>query len=244
MDVKLQAKLLRVLQEKAFRRVGGTTDIAADVRVVAATNRNLLERAQQGQFREDLYHRLSRVVVEMPTLRERSEDIIPMSNQFAERAFQARNKVFSGFSLEAQDGLRQYSWPGNVRELLNVIERAALTWTGSGTISLKALSIPRDTTSSGGGTTRPRLEIMSNTAMGEGSEAGTYTELKKKWSDSFEREYLISTLSRNGGNVSAAAREAKLDRSNFLRLLRRHELKAQEYRKPGETSHTGREEAA
>jgi DNA-binding NtrC family response regulator len=238
MDVKLQAKLLRVLQEKVFRRVGGTADIAADVRVVAATNRNLLERAQKGEFREDLYHRLSRVVVEMPALNARTEDIIPMATQFAERAFKARNKDFGGFSIEAQEGLRSYSWPGNVRELLNVVERAALTWTGTGPITLKALSIPRDPTTGGtfpGGGNRPRLEIMSNTNEGgEGGEAGTYTELKKKWSDSFEREYLISTLSRNGGNVSAAAREAKLDRSNFLRLLRRHKLKSQEYRKPGD----------
>ncbi|MDR3605801.1 MAG: sigma-54 dependent transcriptional regulator [Oligoflexia bacterium] len=240
MDIKLQAKLLRVLQEKVFRRVGGTSDIVSDVRVVAATNRNLLERAQAGQFREDLYHRLSRVVVEMPTLRQRSEDIVPMAVQFAERAFSSRGKTFGGFSLEAQDGLREYPWPGNVRELLNVVERVALISSGEGSVTLKALSLPRDTAATG---TRSRLEVMSTTATQVSStemgEADTYTKLKQRWADAFEREYLIATLSRNGGNVSAAAREARLDRSNFLRLLRRHKLKAQEYRKAGDTGTDG-----
>jgi two-component system response regulator GlrR len=228
MDVKLQAKLLRVLQEKVFRRVGGTADLEADVRVVAATNRNLRERVQTGGFREDLFHRLSRVVVEVPNLRERSEDIVPMSIQFAERAFRSRGKAFPGFSPEAEGGLRTYNWPGNVRELLNVIERTALVFEGNGPISLRTLSIPT-TPDGGGAVARPTLSLVSG-GITPGAE-DSYTDLKRKWSDAFEREYLVSTLNRNGGNVSAAAREARLDRSNFLRLLRKHGLQAKEYRK-------------
>lgn len=231
MDVKLQAKLLRVLQEKVFRRVGATSDLETDVRVVAATNVNLKEKVTEGKFREDLYHRLSRVVVELPALRDRNEDILPMATQFAERAFRSRSKTFPGFTSDAEEGLRTYPWPGNVRELLNVVERTALVYEGSGAITLKGLSIPSVPALPVNGL-GPKLEVVANPfAMPADSGAGGYMELKKKWSNSFEREYLLSALARHQGNVSAAAREAKLDRSNFLRLLRRHGLTARDYRK-------------
>lgn len=234
MDIKVQAKLLRVLQEKVFRRVGGTVDMESDVRVVAATNVNLKEKAAAGKFREDLYHRLTRVEIEIPALRERTDDIAAMAQQFAEKAFRARGKSFSGFTSEAVQALQSYSWPGNVRELLNVVERIALLAEGNAPVSAKALSIPagapRVATNA---TAAPgKLELVSSPFQSPGeSGAFGYMELKKRWSDSFEKEYLQAALSRNGGNVSAAAREAKLDRSNFLRLLRRHRLLAQEFRK-------------
>ena len=232
MDPKLQAKLLRVLQEKHFRRVGGNQDFESDVRVIAATNRNLQNRVAEGKFRDDLYHRISRVVVELPALRERSEDIVPMAIQFAERAFRSRGKSFAGFTPEAETALRNYTWPGNVRELLNCIERTALVWTGTGTVGGGDMGIPTGGAVSAG----RKLEMVGSTSA-DVAELG-YTELKKRWSDSFEREYLINTLVRHTGNVSAAARESKLDRSNFLRLLRRHTLKAQDYRKSQPTAPT------
>src|SRR5579885_233356 len=123
MDVKRQAKLLRVLQEKAFRRVGGTQDLTTDVRVVAATNQNIQARVREGKFRDDLYHRLSRVVIELPALRDRIEDVVPMAQQFGERAFRSRGKHFTGFAPDAEAWMKTYGWPGNVRELMNVIER-------------------------------------------------------------------------------------------------------------------------
>jgi DNA-binding NtrC family response regulator len=234
MDVKLQAKLLRVLQEKTFRRVGGTADFTTDVRIVAATNQELQARVTQGKFREDLYHRISRVVVEIPGLRARTEDIVPMSQQFADHAFKARGKTFAGFTPDAEEALRTFGWPGNVRELLNVIERTALVWEGNGPITLKALAIPTGTNTGNTGFAAggPKLELVKSPLdlQGDGGSV-SYTDLKKKWTDSFEREYLVSILARHRGNVSAAARDARLDRSNFLRLLRRHALKAQEYRK-------------
>jgi DNA-binding NtrC family response regulator len=235
MDAKLQAKLLRVLQEKAFRRVGGTADLETDVRVVAATNRNLTAKVSEGKFRDDLYHRLSRVVVEIPALRDRVEDIAPMATQFAERGFQARAKHFAGFAQDATEALKGYEWPGNVRELLNVIERTALIHEGNGPITSAELGLPgnRGVGGSGIGTGPKIAAVPSIGGNGDAIGTGSYTELKKQWCDSFEREYLTATLARHGGNVSAAARESKLDRSNFLRLLRRHGLKAQEYRKPG-----------
>ncbi|MCM2322007.1 MAG: sigma-54 dependent transcriptional regulator [Oligoflexia bacterium] len=236
MDVKLQAKLLRVLQEKVFRRVGGTADLETDVRVIAATNQNLQARVKAGSFREDLYHRINGVVIDVPALAERTDDIVPMATQFAERAFRARGKAFGGFSPEAEAVLRDYAWPGNVRELLNVMERTALIWEGAGALTAKALSIPG--AESGAATGGPRLELVRTPIQAE--EGDSYTELKKKWADAFEREYLVSILVKFAGNVSAAAREAKIDRSNFLRLLRRHGLTAEAYR----TAATKAQEAA
>ncbi len=230
MDVKLQAKLLRVLQEKVFRRVGGGADIETDVRVVAATNRNLKDRVKAGSFREDLYHRLSRVVLELPALRDRAEDLLPMATQFAQRAFRSRGKTFAGFTAEAEEGLRSYDWPGNVRELLNVVERCALIHEGPGPVGFRELAI--QVRGSGAQAAAPRNEasLQSDDAF---SGEGGYMGLKKRWSNSFEREYLQAMLRKHSGNVSSASREAKLDRSNFLRLLRRHGLKAADYRKVG-----------
>ena len=231
MDIKLQSKLLRVLQERVFRRVGGVQDLTTDVRVIAATNRNLEERVAKGGFREDLYHRLSRVVVELPPLRERMEDILPMATQFAERAFRARAKTFGGFTPEAETLLKAYHWPGNVRELLNVVDRLSLVWEGSGPVSDKLLGLRPAEFGPGSSASGPRALVSPYRPPQEEGALGGYMELKKKWVDSFEREFLESTLSRHSGNVSSAAREAQIDRSNFLRLLRRHGIRAREYRR-------------
>ena len=227
LDAKLQAKLLRVLQEKTFRRVGGTADFPADVRIIAATNRKLQDKVREGHFRDDLYHRLNQVVLELPPLRERNDDVVPMAIQFAERCFRSRGKSFKGFSTDAEQGLQSYSWPGNVRELLNFIDRVALIWEGDGHVTFKDLGLPVHA----GGVVHKLGVVPSPFQPPEASGAVSFMELKRKWCDSFEREYIMSTLARNGGNVSAAAREAKLDRSNFLRLLRRHGLTSQQYRK-------------
>lgn len=232
MDVKLQAKLLRVLQEKVFRRVGGTTDMETDVRVVAATNQNIKSHVNAGKFREDLYHRLSRVVVDVPALRDRKEDLVPMAQEFATRAFQSRGKTFGGFTSDAEQAIQTYAWPGNVRELLNVVERVALVSSSSGAITGKDLAIPTSGVGTGSGAIRlsgPKLELVKDAPIGHEG----YMSMKKQWSNSFEKEYLAGLLSKFSGNVSAAARDAKLDRSNFLRLLRRHGLKAQDFRKIG-----------
>ncbi len=242
MDVKLQAKLLRVLQEKAFRRVGGTMDIETDVRVVAATNVNLNDKVAQGSFREDLYHRLSRVVIEVPALRARTEDIVPMAKQFANRAFESRGKHFSGFTPDAETAIQNYTWPGNVRELQNVIERIALVHVGSAPITPSNLTIPNGKAGQViGFPKRPTLSVVKTptnpnpetNGMAPATDTGSYMEMKKKWVEAFEREYIINVLTRHDGNVSAAAREAMLDRSNFLRLLRRYEIKSAEFRKVG-----------
>jgi DNA-binding NtrC family response regulator len=126
MRLDLQAKLLRVLQEQEFERVGGTSPIKVDVRIVATTNRDLAAEADQGTFRQDLYYRLSTIPVLIPPLRERVEDIPVLALRFAMRTAAEIGKKIEGLSPESVDSLLQYPWPGNIRELQHVIERAVI----------------------------------------------------------------------------------------------------------------------
>jgi transcriptional regulator with GAF, ATPase, and Fis domain len=125
-----QVKLLRVLQEREFERVGGTRPISVDIRVIAATNKNLEKEAAAGRFREDLYYRLSVVSLTMPSLRERKEDVVLLASYFAARFGQKLRNQVPGISVEARAILRRYDWPGNVRELANAIERAVVLGSG------------------------------------------------------------------------------------------------------------------
>src|SRR5262249_22297046 len=124
MALPLQAKLLRVLQQHEFERVGGTRTIKADIRLIAATNRNLEQAIKDGDFREDLYYRLNVIRLNMPPLRERREDITPLAIYFAEKYSRQCNRPIKGISPQAQACLFNYDWPGNVREFENAIERA------------------------------------------------------------------------------------------------------------------------
>jgi DNA-binding NtrC family response regulator len=126
-SAKLQADLLRVLQERRFYRIGGTQEVAVDVRVIAATNKNLAEEVQQGRFREDLYYRLNVIEVRLPPLHERREDIPLLAEHFVQRISSELGKDISGISGAALKLLMAHDWPGNVRELENVIERAIVT---------------------------------------------------------------------------------------------------------------------
>jgi transcriptional regulator with PAS, ATPase and Fis domain len=125
----LQVKLLRVLQEREFERVGGTVTINVDLRVIAATNKNLEEAIEAGQFRQDLYYRLNVVSLEMPALRDRREDIMLLANYFANKYSAKCNRKLKGFTAEARNFLTAYDWPGNVRELENAIERSVVLGT-------------------------------------------------------------------------------------------------------------------
>src|SRR6266540_2299423 len=131
MSANTQAKILRVLQEHEFERLGGTRTIRVDVRLIAATNRDLPQMVANGQFREDLYYRLNVVSIDMPPLRERKDDIIPLSMWFVRRFSNELKKKLNGFDSEAQKMLVRYNWPGNIRELENAVERAALLAEGS-----------------------------------------------------------------------------------------------------------------
>jgi transcriptional regulator with PAS, ATPase and Fis domain len=126
MNPFLQSKILRVLENQTFMRVGGEREIKVDIRIIAATNKDLEAMVKEGFFRKDLYYRLKVMVVEMPPLRDRLEDILLLSNLFIEENNKEYNKNIKGFSEEAKKLMIQYSWPGNVRELRNVIERAMI----------------------------------------------------------------------------------------------------------------------
>ena len=131
MGMNLQAKLLRVLQEKNFRKVGGIENINVDVRVIASTNRSLEERVRQGQFRVDLFYRLNVVPLLVPPLRDRKDDILLIANYYLDRFNESFGAEIIGFTPDVENRLKTYGWPGNVRELKNVIERAVLMETGN-----------------------------------------------------------------------------------------------------------------
>jgi transcriptional regulator with PAS, ATPase and Fis domain len=129
MSLNMQAKFLRCLQERVFRRVGGTKDIRVDVRIIAATNRPLEARVKEGQFREDLFYRLNVIPIVIPPLRQRREDVMPLARHFLRESALRSHKTIKGFTPEAERLMLGYAWPGNVRELRNLIERLVILGT-------------------------------------------------------------------------------------------------------------------
>lgn len=158
----LQVKLLRVLQEREFERVGGTVTINVDLRVIAATNRNLEEAIEMGQFREDLYYRLNVVSLEMPGLRERREDIMLLANYFAAKFGARSNRKLKGFSAEARNCLSAYDWPGNVREVENTIERAVVLGTTEWILPEDLPEAVLEMRETGGSTTTYHAAVVQN----------------------------------------------------------------------------------
>jgi DNA-binding NtrC family response regulator len=209
----LQAKLLRTLQERKIRRVGGREEIEVDVRVVAATARNLDEMIRQGQFRQDLYYRINVVRIDLPPLRERGDDIGLLAEYMAHRHGREMGRQIKSINPEAYQVLSQYRWPGNVRELQNVIRRAIALSKGP-LITLDDLP----------------GEVVE--AAGEGRSTGDlgYFKLRDEHLAQFERQYLQELLSRHHGDVRTAAYEAKLPRGTLYRLMKKHELDGGSFR--------------
>ncbi len=203
MSLKTQAKVLRVLQEQVMERVGGTQRIKVDVRVLAATNKDLVEEIRAGRFREDLYFRLNVVPIYVPSLRERQDDIAPLADHFmallATEEFGRRPKRIAP---EAAARLRQYSWPGNVRELRNVVERLMIMVHGD-TITAQDLGfLGRD---GADGVPEPAPDPLRPL-----SEAR----------DEFEKDYILKTLAAQQGNMSRTAEVLGVERSNLYKKLR------------------------
>lgn len=204
----LQAKLLHLLDRRTFRRVGGSREIRVDVRVLAATNRNLREMVQNKEFRDDLYYRISTFPIEIPPLRERPEDIVPLAKQFLRSLQQRMGKRFDGFTREAENVLLSYRWPGNVRELRNVVERAVILTKGR-TIGVESLvldcvpsaALPTDT------------EIPA--AGGVGAEIMPL--------DALEREMVRRAMTAAGGNQTRAARMLGISRDQLRYRLKKLE---------------------
>ena len=198
----LQVKILRFLQERTVERIGGRQPIAVDLRVIAATNRDLKSQLEKGLFREDLYYRLSVVRVDVPPLRERGEDIVLIAQTFLQRATaDVRRRI--RFGPDALQAIVAYPWPGNVRELENKVSRAVIMAKGR-VIEPADLDLP---------------------AVGP-SQAGSLRETR----DRVERQRLVEVLMRHRGNVSQAARELQISRPTLHGLLDKHTIHAKDFR--------------
>lgn len=216
---QLQVKLLRVLQEGEVRPVGDSTTRTVDVRLIAATNRDLAEHVKEGKFREDLYYRLNVIAVNAPPLRDRPDDIPLLTYHFLSKCSARVGKKIEKISVDAMQALQSYSWSGNVRELENVIERAVVLVGGD---TIGAQDLP------------PRILGESFYLMGE--EAGRdltefqYQEAKRRALTAFNRAYIGSLLKNTKGNVSSASAKAGMDRSNFKKLIKRYSIDTHEFK--------------
>ena len=197
---ELQTKLLRFLQEREFDRVGGVRPVKVDVRIIAATNRDLEGAVKNGRFREDLYHRLNVIPIGLPPLRERSQDIEPLAQYFLRRYSIESKKSFVEITTDALAKLTAYPWPGNVRELANTIERAVVLGNGS-VLTIKDLP-GRIVASAGANSISP-----DNLSYREAMEAR-------------RREVVLKALSQSNGNRTAAAKNLGLHEKYFLRLIK------------------------
>ena len=202
MSPGLQSKLLRVLEERQLVRVGGVDVVDIDVRVLAATNRNLKEEIEKGRFREDLYYRLDVFPIKMPTLVERTEDVIELAEHFLKKS----NYPHAQLSGDVRELLLGYDWPGNIRELRNVIERAVIL-AGGEPLSVQDFSLERDGA--------PLI----------GNETGTTRAGIEDGLETTEKQMILDALKRAGGNKTEAARLLKITRRRLYSRMRVHNIK-------------------
>lgn len=210
----LQAKLLRVLQERCLRRVGATAEVPIDVRIVAATSRDVDRMVSQRTFREDLYYRINVVRIDLPPLRERGDDLGLLAEFFAEQCSREMKRPVPAISAAAYSALRRYHWPGNVRELQNVIRRA--------------IALSEDDSI---GTDDLPVSLVAAAEAANGTPSRSFFELRSEFVSRFEREYFTSLLTRHTGNVKESAREARLPRGTLYRLLSAHAIDPGTFRK-------------
>lgn len=210
MSLKVQTKVLRVLQDGQFERVGGKSTLAVDVRVIAATNRDLEEMVKQGQFREDLYYRLNVFPITAPPLRERQEDIPLLLNYFIKKYCFENNRRLVELANDARNILKGYPWPGNIRELKNLVERLLILNPGAKII---ASDLPPNLN-------QPDLNIPS-------IKPGTKSLREVR--DMAEREYVLQTLKSCNGNVSKAARILGLERTNLHKKMNALAIRKKDY---------------
>ncbi len=200
-SLNIQAKILRAIQEREIRRVGSTETIKVDVRVIAATNKDLRQAVEHGTFREDLFYRISVIPIHLPPLRERKEDIIPLANYFLEKYNQRRLKALRGFSASVKDIFIRYHWPGNVRELENIVERAVVIEDGD---EVSVTSLPSHLWLDG--------------------DQKSMVSAKVKTLEELEREHIIHALKATDGNRSKTARLLGIDRKTLYDKIKRYEI--------------------
>ncbi len=248
LPLDLQPKLLRALEQREVRRVGSSKPLKVDVRIIAATNRNLEDEVKAGRFRQDLFYRLSVVRLHLPSLRDRNDDIPLLVDHFLAHGAYNRNPDSSPrvrhFSREAMTALQAYPWPGNVRELVNVVERA-VSFCDHETVGamdlpdyIRTAKPPRPITarphpSPGAAATPvvstppPQQQILPpRPPLDFTAEGVTFKDAKERWVASFERDYILQLLRRHGGNISHAARDADIDRKYFRKLMKKYDIEA------------------
>jgi DNA-binding NtrC family response regulator len=205
----VQRRLLRVLEERQVRPASAAEPVPIDVRIIAATQRDLQPRAHEGEFRDDLYYRLAVTRVRLPPLRERSSDIPLLIEHFLEQ-FSRRDGVAYGLDQSVAQQLSLRPWPGNVRELRNAVEQIL----AFGSDEIEHLD-----------STAPASGLQGQGAHPSGAVALPFKVAKARVLERFEREYLTAVLERHGGNITAAALAAEVDRVHFLRLLDRYGMR-------------------
>lgn len=208
MPPELQVKLLRVLQEKEFERVGGNEAMAVDVRIITATNKDLRRAVRDGQFREDLFYRLNVVLIQAPPLRERLEDVPPLTLHFLHEHAQRCHRDIQGIENDAMQLLLAQPWPGNIRELQNVIERSM--------VLEKSRVLTRSTIAS-----CLHADTQPNEAVEFFREGMPYHQAKGELLDRFERDYITCMLKKHDGNITKAAGAARLGYRNFYEKMKR-----------------------
>ncbi len=211
-----QSKLLRVLQEREFERVGGGRTIKTDVRIISATNRNLEKAVEEGAFRKDLFYRLNVIPIDIPPLRERLDDVPLLAFHFLKLYSERFKRNVRDISQDAIQVLMSQSWPGNIRELENVIERAVILEKSEkiSADTIRACIQPTDETSY-------RYFINENIP---------FSKLKAELVDKFEREYISRLLEKHKGNITKAARDAEIHYKNFCEKMKRHGLSKWDFR--------------
>jgi two-component system, NtrC family, response regulator GlrR len=204
MPLPLQAKLLRVLQDREVRPVGATQSVAVDVRIISATHRDLETQMKNGQFREDLYYRLNVVSLSLASLAERREDIVPLAQHFLTTVAKRYAKDVRAFAPDALELMLSAPWPGNVRQLINVVEQVVALSPGG--------VIP--------------LSLVQQALRQEPSALEPLEEARR----AFERDYLVRILRMTAGNVTQAAKLAQRNRTEFYKLLERHQLEPRTFK--------------
>ncbi|MFT5870541.1 MAG: two-component system nitrogen regulation response regulator NtrX [Paracoccaceae bacterium] len=205
MPLGTQSKILRVLVDQSFTRVGGTSKVRVDLRVISSTNRNLLVEIAEGRFREELYHRLNVVPIEVPSLQDRREDIPMLAGYFVEQFNQEQGLPLRELGNDAEALLQTMKWPGNIRQLRNVIERVLILGEGSGPIEAKDLPGRQDVP-----------EGDDEIALSSGLTTLPLRDAREL----FERHYLMAQINRFGGNISRTASFVGMERSALHRKLK------------------------
>lgn len=213
-----QIKLLQIIQEKTFNRVGGEEMIEADTRIIAATNADLKQLSDEGRFRKDLYYRLNVFPIELPPLRKRPEDILRLAKHFLQKLNLEYGKTIDSINPIATRAFIKYQWPGNIRELENIMERAFILETAS---SLSPENFPEELFDGG-----PPFSALSV------DTTSTLTEARRKVIDDFERYYLIDLFARNEGKVSKSAAEAGITTRQLNKLMLKYGIRKEEFKKP------------